>query len=137
MPATFNHGLAKGRNAGGAITKKCFVKADTSAADDETVVMAGAGGSDAIPPNGVSIFSVSTAEIAQGKGVSVVMDGRVVVTAGAILAEGVSVTSDANGNAVVATDGDWFCGVVDEPAAAIGDDCTVVLADFGNKFYAG
>lgn len=132
MPATFNDGLAKGRNASAAITKKCFVKADTAAADGETVVMAGLGTSDTISPIGVSKFSVSTADIANGKGVSVVMDGRAIVTAGTALTVGARVMSDANGNAIAWSSGGWVCGFVDEAAANAGDDCTIIL-EFGAK----
>lgn len=135
MPATFNDGLVKGRNAGGPITKKRFVTDDTSASDGETVIQAGA--NDDTPPKGVSKFSVSTAEIAQGKGCSVVVDGRAIVTVGAAdLAQGDPVTSDVDGKAVVATDGDWFCGSVDEAGTA-GNDCTIIQASPGNKYYAG
>lgn len=137
MPATFNDGLVKGRNAGGPITGKTFVKPDTTASDGETVVQSGAGGSDATPANGVSKFAVSSADIVRGKGVSVIMDGRAVLLVGvADLAVGVPVTSDANGKAVAATDGDWLYGTVDEPGIA-GGECAVNVDFDGNKYYTG
>lgn len=125
MPTTFNHGLAKGRNASAPITKKRFVIMDTAADDGETVAPAVSATAQAL--YGVSIFSVSAAEILQGKGCSVVLDGRAIVTAAAALAVGDVVTSDANGKAVVAATGDFIGGVVDEPAAGDGDDCTIVV----------
>lgn len=134
MPATFNHGLAKGRNAGGAITKKRFVVLDTTAADGETVIQATDADTVATPLYGVSIFSVSVAEIEKGKGCSVVMEGRAIVTAATALAIGAVVTTDANGKAVVATTGDWIGGVVDEPAPGADDDCTIVVACNGSAY---
>jgi len=131
MPATFNHGLVKGRNASGPITKKRFVVRDTTATDGETVMQASSATGDSLA--GVSIFSVSLAEINHGKGCSVVMSGRAVVTAGETLAVGDVVTSDANGKAVVATSGDWVGGVVDEPAANADNDCSIVIACDGSK----
>ena len=133
MPATFNHEMAKGRNASGPITKKRFVVQDEAAADGETVKQAVDGNAAAEPLYGVSIFSVSAAEISQGKGCSVVTEGRAIVTAAGALAVGVVVTSDANGKAVAAGAGDWIGGVVDEPAAGADDDCTVTLACNGSK----
>lgn len=132
MPATYNHGLAKGRNAGGAIAKNRFVVQDTTADDGETVIQASSA-TDTVPPIGVSIFGVSTAEIAQGKGVSVVMDGIAVVTAGSALTVGMIVTTDADGKAVEATTGDWICGYVNEPADAEDDVCSVFLSDPGSQ----
>ena len=131
MPATFNHGLVKGRNAGGPITKKRFVVRDTTAADGETVIQASSATGDSLA--GVSIFSVSAAEINHGKGCSVVMSGRAVVTAAATLDVGDVVTADAEGKAAVAVSGDWVGGVVDEPAANAGDDCSIVIACDGSK----
>lgn len=130
MPATFNHGLVKGRNASGPITKKRFVVRDTAAADGETVKQASSATGDALA--GISIFSVSLAEISHGKGCSVVMSGRAIVTAAEALAVGDVVTTDADGKAVGATTGDWVGGVVDEPAANAGDDCSIVIACDGS-----
>jgi len=131
MPATFNHGLVKGRNASGPITKKRFVVRDTTATDGETVNQASSATGDSLA--GVSIFSVSLAEISHGKGCSVVMSGRAVVTASEALASGDVVTSDADGKAAIAATGDWIGGVVDEPAAGAGDDCSIVIACDGSK----
>lgn len=132
-PTTFNHGLAKGRNAAAAITKKRFVVIDTTAADGETVKQAASATTAGEPLYGVSIFSVSSAEILKGKGASVVLEGRAIVTAAAALVVGARVTSDANGKAVAATTGDWLGGIVDEPAVNADDDCTVRLVCDGTK----
>lgn len=127
MPATFNHGLVKGRNASGPITKKRFVVRDTAATDGETVKQAAGGAVATEPLAGISIFSVSSSEIAHGKGCSVVMSGRAIVTAAEALPVGTIVTADADGKAVTATTGDWIGGVVDEPAAGAGNDCSIVI----------
>jgi hypothetical protein len=133
MPATFNHGLVKGRNASGPITKKRFVVRDEAVTDGETVKQAASATTAAEPLAGVSIFSVSSAEIAHGKGCSVVMTGRAVVTAAAALAVGARVTSDANGKAVAANTGDWLGGIVDEPASGADTDCSIVIVCDGTK----
>lgn len=132
MPTTYNHGLSKGKNAGAAITKKRFVFIDTSADDGETVIQADDADSATEPLYGVSVFSVSEAEIAQGKGVTVVLSGRAIVEAGVALPVGSVVTADSDGKAVVATTGDWIGGVVDEPAVNVGDDCSIVIACNGS-----
>lgn len=130
MPATQNHGLVKGRNASAPITKKCFLIRDTGASDGESVKMAVSATAHALA--GVSVFSVSAAEIVQGKGATVVMDGRAVVTVGAAdLNEGDVVTSDANGNAIVAATGNFIGGVVDEAGTA-GNDCSIVIVCNGS-----
>lgn len=133
MPATFNDGLAKGRNASGAITKKRFVVRDGAATDGETVKQAAGSAVVGEPLAGVAKFSVSLAEIDKGKGCSVIMSGRAIVTASVQLDVGDVVTSDANGEAKVAAAGDWIGGVVDEPAANVGDDCTIVITCDGSK----
>lgn len=133
MPATFNHGLVKGRNASGPITKKRFVVRDTAVADGETVKQAAGAAVAGESLAGISIFSVSLSDIAHGKGCSVVMSGRAVVTAAAALAVGTPVTSDANGKAVAAAAGNWLGGVVDEPSTGADTDCSIVIACDGSK----
>ena len=134
MPATFNDGLVKGRNTAFALTKKRFVVLDTAATDGESVAPATAGNTAGKPLYGVSKFSVSLAEIAHGKGASVVLDGRAVVTAGTALAVGTVVTSDNVGRAVAAVAGDWIGGVVDEPASGADTDCSIDVACDGSKY---
>ncbi len=133
MPATFNHGLVKGRNASGPITKKRFVVRDDDVADGETVKQAAGAAVADEPLAGVSIFSVSLAEINHGKGCSVVMTGRAVVTAATALAVGTVVTADANGKAVAVASGNWIGGVVDEPSAGADNDCSINIVCDGTK----
>lgn len=132
MPATFNDGLVKGKNTSTPLTKKRFVVMDRAATDGETVKAATAGNTATEPLFGVSKFSVSAAEIAQGKGASVIMDGIAIVTAGEALQVGDVVTSDSEGRAVKVASGDWIGGVVNEPAAALGDDCSIDINCDGN-----
>lgn len=124
MPATMNPDQAKGKNAGGAITKYRFVKLDTTAADGETVVQCNAAGEGAY---GVALFSVSTDEIARGKGASVVIDGRMIVEASEAMAVGDAVATAADGRAKVAATGEQILGYCDEPAAGAGNWCSVYL----------
>ena len=128
MPATHNIDQAKGKNAGGAITSKRFVKLDTTATDGETVVQCDTIGEGAY---GVSLFSVSTSEITVGKGCSVIIDGRAVMIAGEALAVGDLVMTGADGKPYVATSGHAVLGSVDEPAAAAGDECSIYLDRMG------
>lgn len=124
MPTTMNIGAAKGKNASGALTKKRFVKLDTAATDGETVKQCDAAGELAY---GVSLFSVSADEITRGKGASVITEGRAIVEASEVLAVGDLVATTNDGRAAVAATGNVVLGSVDEPAAAIGNDCTVHL----------
>lgn len=126
--ATMNPGMAKGRDAGGAINKYRFVKlVDTDPGDPITVVQCDTLGEKAY---GVSMFSVSTAEIDKGKGVSVINDGRMIVEAGAALAVSDLVMTDGSGRAVVATSGHYILGEVDaDPTVnGAGDQVSVMLA---------
>lgn len=130
MPGSQNFVMAKGKNASASITKKRFVKLDTAAADGETVKQCDTLGEQAY---GVALFSVSTAEIAKGKGASVLTDGRALVEASEALAVGVMVTSDANGKAKTAASGHWCHGMVDEPSTADATECSVDLSKGGHK----
>lgn len=130
MPVTQNISAAKGKNAGGAITKCRFVKLDTTAADRETVVQCSVDGESCF---GVSMFGVSLAEIAQGKGCSVATGGRVIVQAAAALEVGTQVTTDVDGKAKAAAAGDQILGIVDEPSTEADDFCSVVLDNMGLK----
>lgn len=124
MPATMNPGQAKGKNAGGAITKKRFVKLDTTAADGETVVQCSVAGEGAF---GVSLFSVSTDEIARGKGASVITEGRAILESAEAIAVGSPVSTTNDGRAQNANTGDQILGYCDEPSAATGNECSVFL----------
>lgn len=130
MPASQNFVLAKGKNASAAITKKRFVKLDTSASDGETVKQCDTLGESAF---GVALFSVSANEILKGKGCSVMVEGRAIVEAAAALAVGAKVTTDATGKAAAAASGNQVVGIVDEPAAGSGNECSVLLTPGGGK----
>jgi len=129
MPASSNFLLGKGKNASAAITKKRFVKLDTTDTTGETVKQCDTSGERAF---GVSQFSVSAAEILRGKGASVLTEGRAIVEAGAALTVGQEVMTDASGRAVLATSGLYVLGVVDEPASGIGAECSVDLSMFSH-----
>jgi hypothetical protein len=123
---------AKGKNAGGPITHKRFVKLATAAAapDGETCVQCSVAGEMAF---GVSLFSVSGSEIVRGKGASVQTDGIAIVEASAALTVGQAVMTDANGRAAVATAGLYVLGTVVEPASALGNECAIQLGIAGAK----
>lgn len=122
MPAFQNVVLAKGRNATAAITKKRFVKWDGT--DHEGVKQCDTQGEQAC---GVAMFGATTAEIAKGKGVPVLMQGIAIVEASAALAEGTLVTTGTTGKAEAALTGDYVLGVVVDPSTADTDECAVLL----------
>lgn len=124
MPATMNPGAAKGKNAGGAITKKRFVKLDTTATDGETVVQCDTNGEGAF---GVALFSVSTDEIARGKGASVITEGRAILEASEAIAVNDPISTTNDGRAQIAATGEQILGYCDEPAAGVGNECSVRL----------
>lgn len=130
MPSTMNIDQAKGKNASGPITKKRFVKLDTAATDGETVKQCDTLGEFCY---GVSLFSVSVAEISRGKGASVIIDGRAVLESAGAINAGTPVSSDALGRAKAAAAGEYICGWCDEPSTGAGNDCSVVL-DKAGKF---
>lgn len=119
-----NIGEAIGKVAGGAITKHRFVKLSTADANGETVVQGSVSGESCY---GVSLFSVSTAEIALGKGCSVILGGRMILEGAEAIVAGNFVSSDAQGRAQVANSGDFILGICDEPCAGAGDECSVHL----------
>lgn len=122
MPATQNIEMSKGYDVSSAITKKRFVKANT--ADPLEVVMCDSQGESAL---GVSMFSVSDAEILRGKGASIILDGIAILEASEAIATGAKVTTGADGRAENANSGDWILGECREPAAGSGDECSVIL----------
>lgn len=129
MPATSNYTEAKARNAGGAITKKRFVKnvADTS----DSVVQCDTNGELAY---GVAIFSVSVAEAAKGKEVSVHTAGRAILEAGEAINPGQLVRTMADGRAGVAAGTHYVMGICDEGASGAGKECSVKLNIGGSVF---
>lgn len=125
-PATSNFTMAKGRNAASAITKKRFVK--MVADDTDSVEQCDTAGEDAY---GAALFSVSDAEIAAGKLVSVHTDGRAILEAGEAIDAGQPVATDNAGKAVVATSGDIILGMCDEPCDGDGDEVSVDMSKRG------
>lgn len=131
MPASMNIDQAKGKNASSAITKKRFCKLDTTATDGESVLMCNTAGENAY---GVSLFSCSSAEIARGKGASIVTDGRAIVEAGGTVNIGDAVATDNVGRAVTATSTQFVLGYCDENGGgAAGDELGINLALAGGK----
>lgn len=130
MPATMNPGEAKGKNTSTPLTRKRFVKLDTTADDGETVRACDTSGEKAY---GVSLFSVSNAEINRGKGASVIIEGRAILEAAEAIAVGDLVSTDNVGRAQVANSGDFILGMCDEPAAQAGNECSVHLENAGAK----
>lgn len=130
MPASQNFVLAKGKNAAAAITKKRFVKLDTTATDGETVKPCDAAGELAY---GVALFSVSAAELLKDKGCSVMVEGRAIVEASVALAVGAPVATTNDGRAKAPATGDYVLGFVDEPASGAASECSVVLSGVGHK----
>lgn len=130
MPATMNIGAAKGKNTSTPLTKKRFVKLDSAASDGETVMAVDTAGELAY---GVTLFSVSAAEISRGKGASVITEGRAILEAAEAIAVGDLVSADNLGRAQVANTGDYIMGMCDEPAAALGNECSVRLEIAGAK----
>lgn len=94
-----------------------FVTLDT---DNTVVKLAGAGDRVA----GLLDLTVPTAA---GQSVTLLYDGFRPVVAGAALAQGTIVASDAEGRAVPAAFGDYIAGTVVQAAAAAGEICLVYL----------
>lgn len=126
--ATLNPDMAKGVDTVTAITKYRFVKlVPTALGDPVLVAQCTADGEGAY---GVSMFSVSLAEIGKGKGVSVINEGRMILEAGAAVAVNDLVATDSQGRAIPADSGDVVLGRCDaDPAAAAGNHISVMLSD--------
>lgn len=121
MATTQNHVLAKGYDAGEALTKKRFVKLNTS----NEIEMCDTSGEEAY---GVTLFSVSTAELALGKGASVLTQGRAILEAAEAIPTGSPVSTDNAGKAQVANSGDIILGMCDLGCDGAGDECSVDLS---------
>jgi hypothetical protein len=121
VPATQNFVLGKGYDAGGAITKKRFVKFSA----DSTVVQCSVAGEAA---SGVALFDVAAAEILKGKGASVLTEGRAIMEGAAAIAIGAKVATDNQGRAITAAAGNQVLGICDEPCPGTGSECSVHLS---------
>jgi hypothetical protein len=125
MPAVGNYDRAKGYDTAVALTKYLFVKF-TGTAD--------ATGNPSVTPVtsktdhalGVSIFDVTSAEIARGKGASVLEEGISPVTASGTIASGDLAGLTATGAVRTAQSGDRVVGLVHH-GCADGELCTVDL----------
>lgn len=127
--ATQNIELAKGCDADGAVNKKRFVKLTGT----QLVAQCDSAGENAY---GVSWFSASLAEIAKGKGVSVITDGRAIVEAGDTSPViGQPCATDNEGRAVLAGSGDYILGFFDEVPDGVdaGFEVSVMLEAAGAK----
>lgn len=123
MPAYGNFVLDKGYDAAAALTKFRFVK-QTANAEEVTPVTAATD-----VTHGVAQFGVTAAELLQGKGASVRLEGISEVEAGAAVAKGAEVMSDTSGRCVTAaTAGNRVVGVALQAASASGDRIAVRLA---------
>lgn len=122
MPATQNIEMAKGYDAASAVTKNRFVKFTT--ADPLSVEQCNAQGEDAC---GVTMFTVSDAEILRGKGVSVIHEGIAILEASEAIVTGAKVTTGADGRVENANSGDWILGTCREPASGANAQCSVLL----------
>lgn len=119
---------AIGKAADGPITKFRFVK-NSPTIDDAVTAITTAGEA----AYGVSLFSVSAAEIALGKGVSVILDGRMILESSEAIPQGSFVGCESDGRARVADSGDYILGICDEASAGAGDQCSVNLNMAGAK----
>lgn len=127
MPAYSQFGLAKGYDADSQITKFRAVKWGV---DDESVTPITAAGENGV---GVSQFDCLTAEIAKGKGVTVMEDGITEWEAGGVIARGAPVTVDNQGRCVTAAGQDFLWGYARQAAAQAGDRIAVSLEDVKNR----
>lgn len=120
--ASQNIVMSKGADADGAVNAHRFVKLSGNQLVTECDTL----GEMAF---GVSMFSTSTLEIDKGKGVSVITEGRAVVTAGDTSpVVGSPATTDAEGKAVLATSGKYILGFFDEVPEGVDDGFQVSVA---------
>jgi hypothetical protein len=120
MTAYGNYGRAKGYDADAEILKFRAVKFGVSA---ESVAPINSAGSTGV---GVSQFDCLTAEILQGKGVSVLEEGITEWECGADVDRGAQVTVDNVGRCVEAAGADFIWGVARQ-TGAVGDRIAVTL----------
>lgn len=122
--ADSNFVLARGFDAGAALTKGRAVKAHASLA--ETVIPVAAEGDEVL---GVGEFSVSAAEILRGKGQNVQMMGIVQMECSEAITVGDTVAIAADGRACLANTGARNIGMcVGHPSGAAGEYISVLLS---------
>jgi hypothetical protein len=120
MPAYSNFVLAKGYDASDALDARKFVKMD----GEETVTPVTA---KTDVPKGVSIFDVTLAEIAKGKGASVLGEGIAEVISSGTTSPGELAGLTADGSVRTAQSGDRVVGQVVHGADDAGH-CAVELS---------
>lgn len=120
MPAFGNYGRAKGYDADAQILK---FRAVTFGVADTTVKPISVAGSTGV---GISQFDCLTAEIAQGKGVSVLEEGISEWECGADVDRGAQVTVDNVGRCVEAAGADFIWGYARQ-SGVLGDRIAVTL----------
>lgn len=120
MVAYGNYGIAKGFDADAQILKFRAVKFGVEAESVAPISVAGETGV------GVSQFEVLTAEIAKGKGVSVMEDGITEWECGGDVDRGAQVTVDNVGRCVEAAGADFIWGVARQTGVS-GDRIAVTL----------
>lgn len=126
MPAYGNYGMAKGYDADAEILK---FRAVTWGASDESVAPITVAGSSGV---GISQFDCLTAEIAKGKGVSVMEEGISEWECGSTVTRGDRVTVDNTGRCVPAAGSDFLWGVARQ-SGGTGDRIAVNIEDVKNR----
>jgi hypothetical protein len=126
MVAYGNYGIAKGYDADSQILK---FRAVTWGAAAESVVAVTVAGSSGV---GISQFDCLTAEILQGKGVTVMEDGITEWELGGTVTRGDRVTVKNDGTCVVAAGYDFLWGVARQSGVS-GDRIAVSLEDVKNR----
>jgi hypothetical protein len=126
MPAYGNYGMAKGYDADSQILK---FRAVTFGAAAESVAPVTVAGSTGV---GISQFDCLTAEIAKGKGVTVMEEGITEWELGDTVTRGDRVTVDNTGRCVRAAGFDYLWGVARQ-SGIVGERIAVNIEDVKNR----
>lgn len=108
------------QNAGADLSEKLFFLARVDT--DEDIVLAG---------DGERVLGVIREAADQNKPVTIQFGGIAKVSAGASFSAGVLVASDVNGQAVLATTGEYAFGMALQAAGAQNEIVSVVLLPYG------
>jgi hypothetical protein len=122
MPAFQNVVVAKGYDAAVALTKKRAVKFDGTNTQKVTPITAATD-----IAAGVSMFSVSAAEILKGKGASVHTEGIALMECSAAINEGQAVSFGTDGRAKAAAATERAQGIARSSTTAAGQEVAVQL----------
>ena len=126
MPAYGNYGMAKGYDADSQILKFRAVTFGVSAESVAPVTVAGSTGV------GISQFDCLTAEIAKGKGVTVMEEGITEWELGDTVTRGDRVTVDNVGRCVRAAGYDYLWGTARQ-SGIVGERIAVNIEDVKNR----